>query len=157
MKVRLIVFDFDGVLTDNRVIVMENGLEAVICNRGDGLAFDILRDAGIPCLILSTETNPVVSQRAKKIKVPVLQAIEDKAEALRNYCEEHNIPLEEVMFVGNDLNDLPALRIVGYPVLVGDAHPKAFRANTIHLKTNGGAGVAREIVDDLLRLPSRYE
>ena len=85
----LLVFDFDGMLTDNRVLVSQDGTEFVTCSRSDGLAFDILREAGVPTIIMSTETNPVVSQRASKLKVAVLQAVADKGTELTSYCAEH--------------------------------------------------------------------
>jgi 3-deoxy-D-manno-octulosonate 8-phosphate phosphatase (KDO 8-P phosphatase) len=151
-SIALVVFDFDGVLTDNRVWVLEDGTEAVACSRADGLAFDILRHHQIRALIMSTETNPVVSARAKKLKVEVLQSVADKGETLTRHCEQARIALEHVMFVGNDLNDLPALRIVGHPVAVADAHPEVRAAVKQVLKTPGGHGAAREVVEHLLKL-----
>ena len=152
----LLVFDFDGVLTDNRVWVFEDGEEAVSCSRADGLAFDMLRDAKIPAIILSTEKNPVVSQRGKKLQIDVLQAVADKAGALAKYCGARGITLEEVVYIGNDLNDLPAMRIVGCAVAVADAHPVVKERAHLILLTSGGQGVAREIVEDYLQLPSKY-
>ena len=157
---RLVVFDFDGVLTDNRVLVFEDGREAVLCNRADGLAFDALRAVGLPALILSTERNPVVAARAKKLGVPVLQAVADKAEALAAHCAAAGIALVDVVYLGNDVNDLPALRLVGHPVAVADAHPLARRAAHHVLATRGGDGAARELVERLLgvtTLLERYE
>ncbi len=152
LDVRLIAFDFDGVLTDNRVLVFENGQEAVFCNRSDGLAFEMLRHAGIPVLILSTETNQVVSARGAKLRVPVLQRVQNKAQALIQYCEEHRVCLERVMFVGNDLNDLSALSIVGLPVCPADACKQVVGRCKVVLKTKGGAGVVREVAEELLGL-----
>lgn len=151
-SISLLVFDFDGVLTDNRVWVFEDGREAVACSRADGLAFDLLRKLEKPTLVLSTEKNPVVSARAKKLNVEVLQAIEDKGRVLSQYCEEHGFSLEEVMFVGNDLNDLSALRIVGHSVAVADAHPAVRKEARYILETSGGHGVAREVVENILEL-----
>ncbi len=141
----LVVFDFDGVLTDNRVLVMQDGQEAVFCNRADGLAFDMFRAKGLPALILSTETNPVVAARGLKLKIPVVQGVADKGVAIEMICRERGIDLARTMFVGNDVNDLPAMARVGLPVAVSDAHP-AVKANARHvLVTRGGDGVAREI------------
>jgi len=150
--VQLIVFDFDGVLTDNRVIVFENGSEAVICNRADGLAFDMLRAAGIPVVIMSTERNPVVSARAAKLQVPVLQAIKDKRQALADHCRATGIDLSRVVFVGNDVNDLPAMESVGFPIAVADAHETVKAKAWAVLATRGGDGVAREVVEQILGL-----
>lgn len=156
LKISLLVFDFDGVLTDNRVLVLENGTEAVFCSRADGLAFDALRRHGLPALILSTETNRVVQARAAKLQVDALHGQGDKATALREYCASRNIALANVAFVGNDLNDLPVMRLVGHPVAVADAHPKVIQAARHVLGTAGGQGVAREIVEQLLQLSIGY-
>lgn len=151
-SIALVVFDFDGVLTDNRVWVSEDGSESVACSRSDGLAFDMLRHHGIPSLIMSTETNPVVAARAKKLKVEVLQSVSDKGDTLAEYCRQANVALEDVMFVGNDLNDLPAIKIVGHPVAVADSHPAILAISRHTLNTPGGRGAAREVVEQLLNL-----
>ena len=144
----MILFDFDGVLTDNRVWVTQDGTEAVCCNRADGLGFDLLRDAGIRCVIVSTEANSVVAQRARKLGVPVVQSVADKSVAVRTICRDQGVNLAQVAFVGNDLNDLPALRIVGKKLCPCDAAPEV-RAICDHvLRTRGGAGVVREIAVD---------
>jgi YrbI family 3-deoxy-D-manno-octulosonate 8-phosphate phosphatase len=150
--VDLLVFDFDGVLTDNRVLVTEDGREAVTCSRADGLGFDILRRAGLATLILSTEKNPVVSARAAKLGVPVLQGISDKGVALEKYCKKRGIALSRVMFAGNDLNDLSAIRCVGIAVCPADAHPRVAAACKVRLRTRGGYGVVREIAERVLGL-----
>lgn len=150
--IALIVFDFDGVLTDNRVLVMDDGREAVFCNRADGLAFDMFRQERLPVIILSTERNPVVAARAKKLQVPCLQAIEDKAAALRDYCDKAAIALDRVAFVGNDLNDVEVMKLVGFPIAVADAHSAAKAVARKVLTTKGGDGVAREIAEGWLGL-----
>ncbi len=151
-SVELIVFDFDGVLTDNRVLVFDDGREAVMCNRADGLGFDCLRAAGIPTLIMSTERSPVVSARAAKLRVPVLQAVRDKGEALMSHCSTHGIDRERVMYVGNDVNDLPAMRLVGHRIAVADSNPAVMAIATHVIAARGGEGVAREIAEVLLGL-----
>ncbi len=151
-KIALIVFDFDGVMTDNLVWVMEDGREAVACSRADGLGFKILRQHGLQLLIMSTETNPVVRARARKLKVPVLQSVEDKGTAIRNYCTKHGLELSQVAFVGNHVNDLPAMRLVGYPIAVGDAHASVKKIAWRVLRTVGGRGVSCEIAEKLLRI-----
>lgn len=150
--VDLLVFDFDGVLTDNRVYVFDDGREAVSCNRSDGLGFDMFRLHGVAALILSTETNPVVSRRAEKLKVPVLQGSSDKAASLQSYCAEQGVDPARTLFVGNDVNDLPALRLVGWPVAVADAHAQVLKAARIVLRCRGGDGAAREIAERVLGL-----
>ena len=145
-----IVFDFDGVLTDNRVLVFEDGREAVFCNRADGLGCEILRKAGVRLFILSKERNPVVSARGRKLAVPVVQCADDKETALKEICTAGGLDPARVVFVGNDTNDLPAMALVGYPVAVADAHPEVLAAAWQTLATRGGDGVVREIVDRIL-------
>jgi len=149
---KLIVFDFDGVLTDNRVLVFDDGCEAVFCNRADGLAFDLFRREGIPTLILSTEKHPVVTARAKKLKVPCLHGIGDKKAVLQKYCRKASIRLEDVLYVGNDLNDLPAMRMAGHRVCPADAHPEVRAVCQTVLRSRGGEGVARELAEKVMRL-----
>jgi len=150
--IRLIAFDFDGVLTDNRVLVMESGLEGVFCNRSDGLAFDMFRAAGIPVVIITTERNPVVEARAAKLQAPVLQTDGEKSIALTEYCRSAGIELGQVLFVGNDVNDLSTMRVAGFPVAVADSHARVKQIAWKVLSTKGGDGVAREIAEDILNL-----
>lgn len=151
-RIDLLVFDFDGVLTDNRVLVLETGQEAVMCSRADGMAFDMFRAAGLSTLIMSTERNPVVAARAAKLRVPVLQAVADKGRALTEHCAAAGVDLGRVAFVGNDLNDLPAFAVAGVRIAVADAHPRVRTAASIVLATRGGDGAAREIAESLLGL-----
>lgn len=143
----LIVYDFDGVMTDNRVIVFQDGTEAVIVNRADGLGVDHIRLFGIPQLILSTETNPVVKARANKLGLEVIASCEDKRIALKNYCVQNGFDLGKVLYIGNDINDLEVMKIVGYPVAPADAHPDITEIACIVTKAKGGEGVARELAD----------
>jgi 3-deoxy-D-manno-octulosonate 8-phosphate phosphatase (KDO 8-P phosphatase) len=149
VKVALILFDFDGVLTDNHVWVAENGAETVCCNRADGLGFNLLRAAGIACVIVSTETNPVVTHRARKLGVPVVQSVTDKGEAVRKICRERGVDLDRVAFVGNDLNDLPAMTVTGISLCPSDAAREVREICTYVLKAKGGQGVVREIAAGL--------
>jgi N-acylneuraminate cytidylyltransferase len=144
------VFDFDGVFTDNRVWVLQDGREAVACNRGDGLGLERLRDAGFPILVLSKERNPVVAARCAKLRLDCLQGIDDKQQALDDWLCSRNITSASVIYLGNDVNDLPCLSKVGYPVVVADAHPDARRAARLVLETPGGFGAVRELADLIL-------
>lgn len=148
--VRAVVTDFDGVHTDDRAYLTANGEESVAVHRGDGMGVSALRSAGIPFLILSKERNPVVTARAEKLGVEVLQAVDDKAEAIRGWTAKHGIPLEDVAYLGNDLNDLPALALVGWPVAVADARPEVVRAAKLVLTRSGGHGAVRELADLVL-------
>lgn len=145
--IALIVFDFDGVMTDNRVYVFEDGREAVACSRADGLGCDMLRAAGTRMFILSTETNAVVASRARKLKLPVEQGLADKAAALAALIEREGVDPGRVVYVGNDVNDEAAMKRVGWPIAPADAHP-AILAIARHVTiARGGQGVVRELAD----------
>ena len=146
-NVDLIVYDFDGVMTDNHVMVMQDGSEAVAANRSDGLGIEIIKNMSINQVILSTESNPVVSVRAKKLGIPVIQGSKDKAASLRSYCHENNLNMERVIYVGNDVNDFDAMINVGIAISPFDAHPDIKAISKIVLKSKGGSGVARELAD----------
>lgn len=146
VSIRLIVYDFDGVLTDNKVVLSEDGLESVVVNRADGLAISIFKRMGIKQVILSTETNKVVEIRARKLDVPVIRGIENKEEAIVSYCKENNIQLKNVVYVGNDLNDLDAMKIVGFPVCPSDACKEIKNISRFILNVPGGAGIARDLL-----------
>ncbi|WP_411720483.1 cytidylyltransferase domain-containing protein [Mycetocola sp.] len=150
IDVDAVVTDFDGVHTDNRVSVAEDGSETVIAHRGDGMGIALLRAAGIPVLILSTETNPVVAARARKLRVDVQHGVSDKASALRDWAASVDIPLTRIAYLGNDVNDLGCLDIVGWPVVVADAHPDVFASARLVLTRNGGDGAVRELTDLIL-------
>lgn len=149
-RLRLVVFDFDGVMTDNGVQVDERGGETVRCDRGDGWGVARLRDAGVPMMVLSTEENPVVAARCAKLKLPCVQGSRDKAAALSALLAEKGIDPSEVAYVGNDVNDLGCLRMVGLPVAVGDSHPEVLAAGRLALTKPGGRGAVREFCDLLL-------
>ncbi|HVP21135.1 MAG TPA: acylneuraminate cytidylyltransferase [Anaerolineaceae bacterium] len=152
-KISLIVFDFDGVLTDNRVFTDENGRETVASNRSDSLGLTILRSKrAIDCLILSREHNPVVSARASKINLPVIQSVSDKETALNTLILERGLDPAEVIYLGNDVNDLPCLPLVGCFIAPSDAHPEVLRRADIVLQNPGGRGAVRELCDWLLHL-----
>jgi YrbI family 3-deoxy-D-manno-octulosonate 8-phosphate phosphatase len=142
-----LVMDFDGVFTDNRVLVDETGREAVLCNRSDGLGLEQLRARGLPMLVLSKERNPVVQARCRKLKLECLQGIDDKRPALEAWCRERSLPLSGVIYIGNDTNDLACFDAVGCAVAVADAHKEALRAADVILAEDGGRGALRELAD----------
>jgi len=146
----LIVYDFDGVMTDNRVFVLQDGSEGVFANRADGWGIMQLRQAGMRQIILSTETNPVVSARAKKVGLEVLQGSGDKPRDLAVYCDGKGIALSKVLYVGNDINDLDAMRLVGFPVAPADAHPAVLALAKHVTRARGGEGVIKELSEALL-------
>jgi YrbI family 3-deoxy-D-manno-octulosonate 8-phosphate phosphatase len=146
-KIRLVAFDFDGVFTDNMVYVLEDGTEAVRCYRSDGLGLQKLKKLGIETVIISTEANPVVSARARKLKIRCVQDCRDKRAALESIAKESGISLAEVAFVGNDINDLPCLECVALPIVVQDAHPDVVSTARYQTKNPGGHGAVREVCD----------
>ncbi|WP_206507205.1 acylneuraminate cytidylyltransferase [Streptomyces chrestomyceticus] len=145
-----VVLDFDGTQTDDRVLVDSDGREMVAVHRGDGLGIAALRKAELKLLILSTEVNPVVAARAKKLRLPVLHGIDRKDLALKQWCEEQGIAPERVLYVGNDVNDLPCFGLVGWPVAVAGAHDVVRGAARAVTSTPGGSGAIREIASWIL-------
>jgi YrbI family 3-deoxy-D-manno-octulosonate 8-phosphate phosphatase len=149
-RTALLVLDFDGVMTDDRVYVDQDGREMVACSRGDGLGLTLLRRAGIPILVLSTEPNPVVSARCRKVKVDCIQDCGDKTAELRRVLDARGIPAERMVYVGNDLNDIGPMRIAGCSLAPSDAHPLAKKAARGVLTRPGGRGAVREAAELIL-------
>jgi N-acylneuraminate cytidylyltransferase len=150
IDVDAVVTDFDGVHTDDRVLIGQDGDEYVTVNRSDGMGFALLARAGIPLLILSTERNRVVAARARKLGVEVRHGLDDKAAALAAWAEEHGIPLARIAYLGNDVNDLACLELVGWPVATPGAHPLVQAATRVVLERPGGDGAVRELADRVL-------
>ena len=149
---RAVVTDFDGVHTDDRVVVDENGVESVTVNRSDGMGIALLGRAGIPVLILSSETNPVVAARAAKLGVEAIAGCDDKLAALTEWAYARGLALGDVAYLGNDVNDLECLSAVGWPVVVADARPEVFAATPVVLRRRGGEGAIRELADRVLTM-----
>jgi 3-deoxy-D-manno-octulosonate 8-phosphate phosphatase (KDO 8-P phosphatase) len=145
--VQIVAFDFDGVFTDNSVYVTQDGIESVRCWRSDGIGLTRLKNLGVHLFILSTEVNPVVTMRANKLKVACRQGVEDKAVAIRDISRELGVAMEHVMFVGNDINDIPAFNVVGLPVAVADAYPEVLPHIRVQTQKKGGYGAVREVCD----------
>jgi YrbI family 3-deoxy-D-manno-octulosonate 8-phosphate phosphatase len=145
-NIELIVYDFDGVFTNNKVIVREDGIESVVVSRADGMAINKIREMGITQLILSTEKNKIIESRAKKIGISFFNSIDDKKAFLKTYCNDNNISFKNVIYVGNDLNDLEAMKMIGYPICPADACDEIKNISKLILITNGGEGIARELI-----------
>ncbi|KOU39162.1 acylneuraminate cytidylyltransferase [Streptomyces sp. WM6378] len=145
-----VVLDFDGTQTDDKVLIDSEGRELVAVHRGDGLGIAALRRAGLKLLVLSTEQNPVVAARARKLQIPVLHGIDRKDLALKQWCEENGIDPARVLYAGNDVNDLPCFALAGWPVAVGSAHDSVRAAARAVTRTPGGEGAIREIAAWLL-------
>ena len=150
-NVRLVVFDFDGVMTDDRVWVNQDGLESVSANRSDGMGIEMLLAAGFRSVIISTEANPVVAARAKKMRLPYFHGVGDKARTLSAYLEQEQILAQECIYVGNDVNDLACFPLVGCAFAVANAHPDVLRQADRVLRHRGGRGAVREVCDLLIR------
>jgi len=146
-QIRLLILDFDGVLTDNFVYVNEDGIESVKCNRSDGIGISRLRNIGIRVIIVSTEKNKVVSVRAKKLNIESIQGVDDKNEVVLKLSKELDIPLSKIAFLGNDINDIPAFEIVGFPIAVADCYLEVEPYINYKTKSKGGEGAVREVCD----------
>lgn len=150
-SVALVIFDFDGVMSDDHVWVDQEGRESVMVSRSDGMGVSLLRRAGVEMVILSTESNPVVTARARKLKIPVLQGLDDKAAALRGLLAEKGLNPAQVIYLGNDVNDLGCFPLVGCAIVPADAHPQAKAQADLVLSKAGGYGAVRELCDLLLQ------
>jgi YrbI family 3-deoxy-D-manno-octulosonate 8-phosphate phosphatase len=146
-NIKIFVYDFDGVMTNNKVYVDQNGNETVQVNRADGLGISEIKKLGIEQIIISTETNPVVSTRANKLGINCLQGIENKKAALIEYCKNNNFDLQNVAYVGNDINDKEVMEIAGTTYCPSDAHKSIQIISDYILNTKGGDGVIRELLD----------
>jgi N-acylneuraminate cytidylyltransferase len=153
IEVDAVVTDFDGVHTDDTVQVSGDGSEQVTASRADGMGVSLLRRAGLAFLIISSETNPVVSARARKLMVEVIQSVDDKAAALARWAAAEGLDLSRIAYVGNDVNDLGCMGMVGWPIAVADAHPTVLAAARVVLTAKGGHGAIRELADRILDSP----
>ena len=149
--IRLLVLDFDGVLTDNRVWVDQDGREMVAANRSDSMGIYQLHQAGVEAVVISMETNPVVAARCRKMNIPWIQGEKDKAAALQKLLMERNIDAGEVVYLGNDVNDLPCFPLVGWAVAVADAMPEVSRQADFVLSRPGGHAAVRELCDLIVK------
>jgi len=147
ITIPLIVYDFDGVLTDNRVWVNQDGVESVRCNRSDGWWIQQISQMGIEQIILSTEKNPVVSQRARKLKIESVQGVPDKRLALEEICRERGITPNEIIYVGNEMNDFGCFQIAGHTFAPQDSHPQILSLAKHPIPVDGGEGIVRFIYD----------
>ncbi|MEP6896779.1 MAG: HAD hydrolase family protein, partial [Chloroflexota bacterium] len=152
-KIELIICDFDGVITDNKVWVDQDGKEMIAAYRSDSPRIHELRAMGIEVMILSSEPNPVVQARAKKMGVEAVHGVglQDKGRVMREILAQKNIPAENVIYIGNDLNDLPCFEVAGWSVAVRDAFPEVIRAADYVLEKSGGQGALRELCDLILK------
>lgn len=149
-SLRAVVMDFDGVLTNDKVSVNELGQESIVCSRADGLGIGLLKEAGFKTLIITREQNPVVLKRAAKIGVEIISSEEDKLPLLKSWAVLNNLKPEEIVYVGNDVNDLDCLSWSGLPVAPLDAHSEVIKMGVMLLNKMGGDGVIRALADTLI-------
>jgi len=147
LSLELIVFDFDGVFTDNSVVTSQNGKESVKCSRADGYGLKRLSDVGIKSMVISSEKNEVVKMRCKKLGIECHQGFEEKLSHLRSIIHKKKVTMDEVAYVGNDINDLECLDACAFPIVVNDAHPEVREKAVYMTKLIGGMGAVREICD----------
>ena len=145
--IKLLLFDFDGVFTNNLVWVSENGEESVCCSREDGLGIIKMKKLGLEMGIVSSEKNAVVSKRANKLQIKCWQGVENKLDKLINLAKERKIELFNIAFVGNDINDQECLKSVGLPIVVSNAHKDVIKLGKEKTLKKGGDGAVREICD----------
>tara|TARA_B110000444_G_scaffold48904_1_gene44749 strand:+ start:2862 stop:3386 length:525 start_codon:yes stop_codon:yes gene_type:complete len=151
-KLDVIVLDFDGVLTDNSVYIGVNGEEFVRCSRADGLAFDCLKRLKKPVFIISSEKNKVVMARAKKLDVSCYYGVVDKQKILDKIVKRRNLKYKNVLYVGNDLNDYHVMKKCGYKLCPADSHKDIKKISDKVLKTKGGKGVLREVLENIFKI-----
>jgi len=147
----VMILDFDGVMTDNRVLVLENGQEGVFCHRGDGLGIEMLNKTGFETFVISREINPVVSVRCRKLGIECWQGIDKKEDILKRETEKRGFSPDQVIYIGNDLNDLECLKIAGLKVAVADSEKTVLEIADYVTKKKGGLGAVREICDLILK------
>ncbi len=151
-NIDVLVFDFDGVLKNNIVHLDQDGKEWVSCSRADGLGFDVLRKLKIPVYILSTEKNLVVTARANKLNIPVLQGVNNKVDAIKSLADSQGFDLQRILYVGNDLNDYHVMQLCGYTACPADSHIKIKELSRIVLNASGGHGVVRELLEEVFQV-----
>jgi N-acylneuraminate cytidylyltransferase len=145
--IRAIAFDFDGVFTDDRVLVSESGEEHVFCSRSDGLGIGMLQDAGVHMVIISKEQNPVVSARGAKLSLEVVQGCDDKLPVLKAWMSRVGVAAEATAYMGNDVNDLQCMNHVGLAIAPCDAHRAVLAVVDVITTHRGGRGAIREVAD----------
>lgn len=152
-NIKLLAMDFDGIMTDGCVYVNQDGQETVKCSRKDGLGIELLKKHGLDAVVISKEVNPVVGMRCNKLKIECTQAVADseaKSEILKRVAKERNLKLEEVAYMGDDLNDLKMFDVAGLAITVADGHPLIKQKADLITKAKGGQNAVREVCEIIL-------
>ena len=146
-KFDLIIYDFDGVLTNNKFYLTQDGIESVQLNRSDGLAISLIKNLGYRQIIFSSEENEVVKKRAEKLKIEVCSGIKNKKDKLESLIASNKLNFDKIIYIGNDINDLEAMRLCGFRVCPYDSHKSIKEISSHVLPINGGEGVVRHLFD----------
>lgn len=147
--IKLVIFDFDGVFTDNKVIVDQDGNESVICSRYDGYGIEKLKNHSILQYVISSEVMPIANARCKKLGINCINNVKSKVKESERLINKFNLNYENVCFLGNDINDIDLLDIVGFPVRTPDSHPDLNNKGYFSTMLSGGNGCVRELSDFL--------
>lgn len=153
-KIKLLVLDFDGVMTDNKVYIDESGREFVCCSRSDGLGIELLKKKDIKVIVISREKNRVVKTRCEKLKIPYIQGVNDKVSILQQVIKKHKISVSSVCYLGNDITDIGCVKSVGLGCAVLDSHPSLLKVAKFTTRKRGGNGAVREICELILGKPA---
>ncbi len=146
-KIKMLVCDFDGVMTNNKVILDENGKESVVCDRGDGLGIELIKKIGVFIFVLSKERNKIVEARCKKLDIDFIQGVDEKKELFVQEIKRRGLSVNEVCYIGNDINDIECIEVSGIGVAVADSNEKVIKIADFITKKNGGDGAVREVCD----------
>lgn len=149
-RIKFLVLDFDGVMTDNLVLIDDKGNESVFCNRSDGLGIELLKKK-IGIIVLSKEKGNIAKARCKKLGIPCFNGLKDKSRFLIMEAKRRNLSLKNVCFIGNDINDIGCIKLAGIGVAVADAHPEVIKSGNFITKKKGGEGAVREVIDLILK------
>ena len=150
-NITVIVFDFDGVFTDGKVTVSQDGAESVVCSRRDSFGINLLKEKGIRSIVISKEKNTVVMKRCEKMGIECFHGVDDKLPLLKHFLTTNNFRREEVCYVGDDLNDLECLEFAEIGITVADGVPECKAAADYVTSRNGGDHAVREIADLFLK------
>jgi 3-deoxy-D-manno-octulosonate 8-phosphate phosphatase (KDO 8-P phosphatase) len=150
-RVRMVAMDVDGVLTDAGMYYSESGDELKKFNTRDGMGIKMLQAAGLITAFITKEKTAIVEQRGRKLAVPeVHQGVDDKLSVLHSLVEKHGLTLDQVAYIGDDVNDLEALRAVGLSAAPADAIPAVLKCVHYVCGKKGGEGAVRELADLIL-------
>jgi len=149
-KIKFLVLDFDGVITDNKVYMDQDGKEMVCCSRADGLGIERIKEAGIKVAVISKEINKVVNARCEKMKIKAFRGVNNKAGVFEMVLQKFRAEPQQTCYLGNDINDIECIKLAGVGCAVKDAHKLVRKAANYVTKKSGGNGAIREICDLIL-------